>query len=251
MRRGRIVKVYQGELSLEEVRSDTRMIPGTTEERIRRALPFPGTLYQSTFQRNEFTYGVAMFQHGYLDQAALSFEQVIATRPDDAEAYYNLGTLDLRRNDFSRARQQLEKALTLKPNYPEAWNNLGMMAAQQGQTAEAMHSFEQSLALRPAYLTALLNLGNLYRHERSFSNAQTYLMRALTLAPEDAEANYSMGMLYAQQGQMELAAEYLQHAIVPASRVRRSTQQPGCALRARAALRGGRAAAANLHPTRS
>ena len=211
--RGRIVKVYQGELSLEEVRSDTRMIPGTTEERIRRALPFPGTLYQSTFQRNEFTYGVAMFQHGYLDQAAISFEQVIAIRPDDAEAYYNLGTLDLRRNDFSKARQQLEKALTLKPNYPEAWNNLGMMAAQQGQTAEAMHSFEKSLALRPAYLTALLNLGNLYRHERSFINAQTYLVRALTQAPEDAEANYSMGMLYAQQGQMEPAAEYLQHAI--------------------------------------
>ena len=211
--RGRIVKVYQGELQLEEVQSDALTLPGTIDERIRRALPFPGTLYQSTFQRNEFTYGVAMFQHGYLDQAAISFEQVIATRPDDAEAYYNLGTLDLRRNHLETARQHLQKALTLKPTYPQAWNNLGMIAAQQGQTAEAIHSFEQSLALRPAYLTALLNLGNLYRHEHSFASAQTYLLRALALAPDDAEANYSLGMLYAQQSQMEPAAEYLLHAI--------------------------------------
>ena len=51
----------------------------TPEERIRRALPFPGTIYQGSFQRNDFTYGVALFQRGYLDQAAASFQQVIAT----------------------------------------------------------------------------------------------------------------------------------------------------------------------------
>ena len=84
------------------------------------------------FTRNEFTYGVAMFQHGYLDQAVESFLQVVAAKPDDPEGYYNLGTLSLRRNDFAQARQYLEKTLELRPNYPEAWNNLGMMAAQEG-----------------------------------------------------------------------------------------------------------------------
>ena len=54
--------------------------------------------------RNDFTYGVAMFQHGYLEQAAESFQQVIAAKPDNPEGYYNLGTLNLRRNDFQQAR---------------------------------------------------------------------------------------------------------------------------------------------------
>ena len=43
---------------------------------------------------------MALFQHGYLQQAEESFLEVVAAKPDDADAYYNLGTLSLRRNDF-------------------------------------------------------------------------------------------------------------------------------------------------------
>ena len=74
-----------------------------------KALPFPGVLVQQTFQRNDFTYGVAMYQHGYLEQAAESFQQVIAAKPDNADAYYNLGTLKLRSNALDEARRYLEQ----------------------------------------------------------------------------------------------------------------------------------------------
>ena len=210
---GMVVKVYQGALTPQQIARDVASIPATREERMRLALPFPGTLHQDAFTRNDFTYGVAMFQHGYLDQAAESFEQVIARRPNDAEAQYNLGTLSLRRNDFAMAKQYLERALQLKPDYPEAWNNLGMMAAQQGRTAEAIQSFKQSVQLRPTYATAFLNLGNLYRHERQFSLAQDCLDRALALQPDDPEANYSLGMLHAQQDQLPQAQQFLQKSI--------------------------------------
>ena len=104
-----------------------------------------------------------MFQRGYLEQAAASFRQVIAAKPDDPEAYYNLGTLELRRNNFAEARGFLEQTVKLKPNYPEAWNNLGMLAAQEARNDEALRNFQQSLRLRPNYVVALLNLGNLQR----------------------------------------------------------------------------------------
>ena len=74
------------------------------------------------------------------------FKQVIAAKPDDAEGYYNLGTLSLQRHDFPQARRYLEQTLKLRPNYPEAWNNLGMMAAQEGHADEAIQNFQQSLA---------------------------------------------------------------------------------------------------------
>ena len=150
-REGMIVKVYQGPLDSQRVLEDVQSVPTTEAERRQKAIPLGGSLYQGAFQRNDFTYGVAMFQHGYLEQAAASFQQVIAAKPDDPEAYYNLGTLNLRRNDFQQARQYLEKTLKLKPNYPEAWNNLGMMAAQQGHAEEAIQDFQQSLLLRPEY----------------------------------------------------------------------------------------------------
>jgi len=212
-KQGMIVKVYQGPVAMDLVLEDLQSIPSTAAERMSKALPFAGQLVQDAFQRNDFTYGVAMFQHGYLDQAAASFQQVIAAKPGDADAYYNLGTLRLGQNDFVQARQYLEEALRLKPDYPEAWNNLGMMAAQMGDTDDAIRDFQRSLAQRPAYATALLNLGNVYRRRQDFEDAHKCFDQAIRIQPDDAEVNYSFGMLYAQQGQLDEASVYLERAI--------------------------------------
>ncbi len=210
---GNIVKVYQGTLSPQQLTQDLSSVPKTPADRISKALPFPGTLHQGAFQRNAFTYGVAFFQHGFLDQAAQSFRQVIATRPDDADAYYNLGTLYLRRNSLQEAQQYLEQTVKLRPNYPEAWNNLGMIAAQQGNSDEAIRNFQQSLQLRPSYATALLNLGNVYRRQGIFDEAETLLKRAFDSEPRNPEVNYGLGMLYARRDQTDRAVEYLESAI--------------------------------------
>ena len=212
-RDGMIVKIYRGSAAVDRVLEDVRSIPSTAAERMRKALPFDGQLVQDVFRRNDFTYGVAMFQHGYLDQAAASFTQVIATDPRNADAYYNLGTLRLGQNDLEPARRFLERALQLKPNYPEAWNNLGMIAAQSGRADEAILDFRKSIAQRPDYATALLNLGNVYRRGRDFQEARKCFDRAIRLQPDNPETNYSLGMLYAQQGQMQQASEYLEKAI--------------------------------------
>ncbi|MGA7157502.1 MAG: FG-GAP-like repeat-containing protein [Acidobacteriaceae bacterium] len=210
---GEIVKVYQGTISADGVVHDIATAPSTPEQRIERALPFKGSLYQSTMQRNDFTYGVALFQHGYFEQAEASFQQVVAARPNDPEAYYNLGTLNLRRNNYDQAREYLKQAIKLRSDYPEAWNNLGMMAAQQGEANEAIQDFQQALQLRPDYATALLNLGNIYRRERAYPEADAALKLALALEADDAEVHYSLGMLYAQQNELEVAAGYLEQAI--------------------------------------
>jgi tetratricopeptide (TPR) repeat protein len=212
-RQGAIIRVYQGPVAPQRIIDDVKSAPTTPADRMRSALPFPGLLAQDTFQRNDFTYGVAMYQHGYLDQAAASFREVIASKPDNADAYYNLGTLNLRGNDLQQARENLETTLKLRPDYPEAWNNLGMISAQQGQSEEAIRDFQKSLELRPRFAIALLNLGNVYRHQRDYQNAQRCLTQALEIQPDDPEANYSLGMLYAQQEQMDLATKYLQKAL--------------------------------------
>jgi tetratricopeptide (TPR) repeat protein/peroxiredoxin len=210
---GMIVKVYQGPLTPERLIEDVRSVPTTAAGRTQKAMPLGGVLYQEGFARNDFTYGVALFQHGYLEQAAESFQQVIAAKPDDPEGYYNLGTLNLRRNDFKQARQYLEQTLKLRPNYPEAWNNLGMMAAQEGRPEEAIQDFQQSLLLRPTYAIALLNLGNVYRRQKAFDKAQDCLNHALEIEPDNPEVNYSLGMFYVQQNQIQRASAYLQRAV--------------------------------------
>jgi len=212
-RAGMIVKVYQGPIDPARLAQDVWSIPAKDADRLGKALPFKGTAYNNPFLRNDFTYGVAMFQHGYLAQSAEFFEQAVASRPNDPEAYYNLGTLSLRRGDREKARGYLEQTLKLRPNYPEAWNNLGMMAAQQGNSDEAVRDFQKSLELKPDFAIALLNLGNVYRRQGAFDKAQECLIHALRIQPDDPEMNYSLGMLYAQQDRPQLAQQYLRRAI--------------------------------------
>jgi tetratricopeptide (TPR) repeat protein len=210
---GVIVKVYQGSVEARQILADAAAIPHNYEARCIKALPFPGKLYGGQFKRNDFTYGVALFQHGYLDSAAESFRQVIYRQPQNAEAYYNLGTLYLRKTDFPQAQRYLEQTVKLRPEYPEAWNNLGMIAAQQNQLDDAVRNFKQSLAQRPDYVTALLNLGNMERRQGNIPEASRLLNRAAQLEPENAEANYSLGMLYARQNDLAQATELLQKSV--------------------------------------
>jgi Flp pilus assembly protein TadD/peroxiredoxin len=210
---GMIVKVYQGPVSPERLMEDVKSVPTTPADRVRMALPFAGTLYQGTFQRNDFTYGVSFFQHGYLEQAEASFKQVIAAQPDNPEAHYNLGTLYLRRDAFQNARKYLEQTVKLRPDYPEAWNNLGMVAAHENQADAAIRNFQQSLQQRPAYTIALLNLGNLYRRQGNFGEAEKLLNRAHEIEPDDPEVNYNLGMLYARRNQSQVAQQYLERAV--------------------------------------
>jgi Flp pilus assembly protein TadD/peroxiredoxin len=212
-RDGMIVKVYQGTIEPTRLLEDIRSVPDTSGGFLQKALPMKGTLFQDEFQRNDLTYGVAMFQRGYLEEAAAEFQQVILAKPDEPIAYYNLGTLYLRRNSLPDARRYLEQAVKLRPNYAEAWNNLGMIFAQQGQEDEAIKNFERSIEFRPTYVTALLNLGNLLRRKGNLADAQKLLQQALAASPNDPEANYSIGMLYARQSQLDRAAEYLTRAV--------------------------------------
>ena len=211
--RGMIVMVLNGPVDAAAVSMHAAEIPATEEERQRRALPFAGMLVQDSLQRNAFSLGVAMVQHGYLEQAAESFRQVVAARPGDADAWYNLGTLSLRSNDPQQAREYLERTLKLRPEYPQAWNNLGMIAAQQGATAEAIADFERAIELQSNYAVAMLNLGNVYRREHAWDRAEQYLKQAVALEPDDAEANFSLGMFYAQQQDETRAEQYLRRAV--------------------------------------
>ncbi len=210
---GSIVKIYQGPLDPEHVLADLDSVPRNAEERVKRALPFSGTYYGGSSQRNHFTYGVAFFQRGYLDQAVVSFRLAIQDNPEYADAYYNLGTLYMKKEMRAEARQSFERALQLRPDYPDALNNLGLLAAQEGHADEAISYFQRAVEKNPEYVIGLQNLGNLYREQGRWAESQRALERALYIAPEDPELNYSLGMLFARQDDTGRASEYLHKAV--------------------------------------
>jgi tetratricopeptide (TPR) repeat protein len=65
--------------------------------------------------RYQFSLGANAFNVGRNTEAEAAFNQVIALDPANAEAYFNLGSLALNRNDPANAVQRLEKYVSIAP----------------------------------------------------------------------------------------------------------------------------------------
>lgn len=214
---GQIVKVYQGPLKAESVESDFLHIPQSAEARHHQGLPFPGRLYGGEFRRNQFTYALVFMQSGYVDQALSSCQLVLEHEPENAEAYYLLGMIYLKKKMSAEARANFERTVHTSPSqpstWPDAWNNLGMLAAQDGRSDEAIANLKQAIELNPGYTVALENLGNVYRQQHRWAEAQATFKRALATDPNDADVNYGLAMTFAQQGEVQNAEKYFDAAL--------------------------------------
>jgi tetratricopeptide (TPR) repeat protein len=204
-------------MNLQQVEEDFRHVPENSAPRLTKALPFPGVIESADFQRNYLSYGSVFFQREYFDQAEAAFRIALRDDPSSAEAVYGLGSVYLKQQKQSEAREAFERATRLQATYPDtlpnAWNNLGLMATQDGRTDQAIGYFQRALQLSPDHLIALDNLGNAYRQLKQWEEARKVLEHALAVHPQDAEANYSLGMVYAQTNDNARAYEYLQNAL--------------------------------------
>lgn len=210
---GLIIKVYQGPINPASPEEDLRQIPQNQVERESRALPFPGRYYAGEFHRNLFTYGVALFRAGYLDDAMIWFQQVVRRLPEYAAAYYNLGTIYLSKGLLPQAEENLRRATQLRPGDASAWNNLGMAVAQEDRGKEAVAYFLEATRQNPAHVVALENLGKLYQDSGQVEDAEKSFERALSIDPLNPDVNYDLGMLFAKHGNTERARVYLEKAI--------------------------------------
>jgi tetratricopeptide (TPR) repeat protein/peroxiredoxin len=215
--RGDITKIYQGAVSAERVKHDCHRIPHSSSERLALALPFPGVSTTFEFGRNYLSLGSVFFQRGYTDQAGEWFELAVQSDPSSAEASYGLGSVYLRQQKTDAARESFERTTKLKATYPDtlanAWNNLGLLDMREGRTDEAIHRFEEALHLSPDHLIALNNLGNAYRVQKDWDAARKTFQHGLEVNPSDPEANYGLAMVYAHADDSAKAYEYLKMAL--------------------------------------
>jgi Flp pilus assembly protein TadD/peroxiredoxin len=196
---GKVIKVYNGAASPTQIFEDARSATENVEDRIRRALPFPGRYFGNGLHHNYFTYGVAFLQYEYFDQALTSFQQSIARNPTYAAAYYNLGLIYLNKGMFDDARTSLEKAVELGPTNADAWNNLGVVHGQQGDYDQARRDFERTIELQPSHSLALQNLVKLYRYQGHLDEAQTLLEKAVAIDPSQADLHQGLAMLLVER----------------------------------------------------
>ena len=74
-----------------------------------------------------------------------SYKQALKIKPDNAEAYNNIGNVLKDQGDLEAAIDSYKQVLNIKPDYAEAYNNMGVALNNNGDPEAAIESYKKAL----------------------------------------------------------------------------------------------------------
>ncbi len=106
---------------------------------------FAGTGISEAQPNSQFVKANQEYAAGDFNAAASDYEELVRSRVDTPNLFYNLGNAYFRKKDFGRAILNYERALALDPRHPEAQANL-KIARDEARALELIPSpLERSL----------------------------------------------------------------------------------------------------------
>ncbi len=109
------------------------------------AMLFAGTGIGKAQSNSQFVKANQEYAAGDFNAAASDYEELVRSRVDTPNLFYNLGNAYFRKKDFGRAILNYERAVALDPRHPEAQANL-RIARDEARALELIPSrLERSL----------------------------------------------------------------------------------------------------------
>ncbi len=149
--------------------------------------------------------GEAAFE-GVADEAQARLSQ----QPEDVEAIYLAGRLELARGEAARALSRFTAAASRQADAPLLLHGLGLAQAQCGQVREAAASLGRAIECAPTFVEALVDQGILQRTLGASEEAYDVLNLALAFDPACERARDALISLTIEDGRLKLAETWIQ-----------------------------------------
>lgn len=149
--------------------------------------------------------------YGRLNQFAEAIEassKALAHQPDNIDAHYNRAQAYMHLGRHEEAAVGYAEVLRLQPDHVEANNTLGFSLKLQGKNLEAQGYFQKALSIRPDHAEAYANLGEVYRECGENDKAEHCYREALCLNPDIVKARIGLAAISFIQGRLDEAVEY-------------------------------------------
>jgi len=156
--------------------------------------------------------GIAL-QNGDPEKALLLYDELIAQRDNDAEAYYKRGNALGQLHRWDLALASYDKAIALNPEYSNAFCNRGTMLERLRRWDEALASFDRAVELNPADYLAYYNRGTVLKEIKRFEEALVTYERAIELKHDYVEAHVNRGNVFQELERHEEAVASYDRAI--------------------------------------
>jgi tetratricopeptide (TPR) repeat protein len=151
-------------------------------------------------------YGICLLDAQQYAASVHAFERVAALRPDYADAFTNMGIVEIAWEKYDDAKSNIAKALTLLPGDPRALYYRALVERNAGQTKEAIADLEAMLAKYPRSRDGLRELGFSYYQQHDYPMARATYERLQAVDPDDLAAHYQLAILYRRMGDKAKAA---------------------------------------------
>ena len=151
--------------------------------------------------------GASAAQLGKLDEAVLAFQKALSIKPNDAQAYYNMGNALKDQEKLEEAIDAYRKALSIKPDYADAYVNMGNVLTDQEKLEDAIEAYNRALSNEPDNAEAHYNMGNALKDQEKLEEAIDAYRKALSIKPDYADAYVNMGNVLTDQEKLEDAIE--------------------------------------------
>src|SRR6266550_2090175 len=144
------------------------------------------------------------------DDARRSLEKVLQLDPKSPTALRQLGELELRAGEYSKAAEHLKRARDVSPTDASAAFYEGQALQKVGNLAGARDALEASLKLTPGQFPARLLLGEVYLGLKDTTAAEDQFEAAQLLQPENEEAQLGSAKVKIASGHFKNAVAQLE-----------------------------------------
>jgi tetratricopeptide (TPR) repeat protein len=151
-------------------------------------------------------YGIGLLDAQQYAASVQAFERVATLRPDYADAFTNMGIVEISWEKYDDAKTNIAKALTLLPGDPRALYYRALVERNAGQINEAIADLEGELAKYPRSRDGLRELGFSYYQQHDYVKARETYERLQAVDPDDLAAHYQLAILYRRLGDKAKAA---------------------------------------------
>lgn len=146
-------------------------------------------------------WGQALFHLNHLKAAHQRFQMAVERNPDNAQAWLNLGVVDLQRDKPSSALPYIQKALQLAPSLGMAHHQEAMAYRALDLMQKARTAAERAIETSPNDLNHVLLLADIQLDAGWLEQADTTLKRAMSTHPTAREIHLRRARMFKMQGQ--------------------------------------------------
>jgi tetratricopeptide (TPR) repeat protein len=161
---------------------------------------------ESASDRTQQLYEEAKLEEksGHVDQAIQKYKQIIASQPNLAAAYSNLGRLYYQQGQLDEAVKALQRATQIDPKLEPPRALLGFVYFQLEDFEGARRELKAASQLKEGDKTARLFLARSLVELKDFDGALKLLVQLNREDPKNTEVLYTLGSLYSSLAEITM-----------------------------------------------